>query len=303
MLLADRIHRIRGSSIEGRITGASAEGVRIKPYSSRTVLVPHAEIQSIVFTWADVVYMKSGESYRCKIVNRIPPDLIIVTETGEQRIRFAEIQMFYYHSAQNLTVPMLPPTGNDFKNDRSLAVTDIQRRIYFGLIFGTHLPPIRDWNESFFAATWIISAGGRMGVILKPTLNCNLSFEYSLYNYLHYNEFKTEFHTLFISAGAEWVRQINRNPITYASIGADAGILVGSGHLYLFSYRKVDFLETTPGFLPRAGIRMHIGGRITLGMEAAYLFAKPLVLQTVDDLTLDLSFQGPSVLFNMLFHF
>ena len=302
LVLADRIDRVQGPTIEGRIMGANEEGVQIKPASSKMILIPHAEIKRILFTWADIVYLKSGDVLNCKIVNRIPPDMVIVTETGEQRIRFADIQMFYYHSAKNLRVPSLPVTGDDFKNERSLTESDLRRRFYGGIILGTHMPPIADWKDQFMAATCMFSGGCRAGVYVKPSMSLNLGFKYSIYNFLHYGHFKTEFGRMFVFGGIEWVKQLSSTPIIYSFVGIDAGLLYASGHLYLYSYRKVNFKDSTVGFLPRAGIRLHIGGRFTLDLEAGYLVVKQISVPTGYGNSLDLDFDGLSSFFNILLH-
>jgi hypothetical protein len=277
--------------------------VSILTASSKTVVIPHSEIAHIVFTWADMVYLKSGEVISCKIVNRIPPDLVLATETGTRRVPLPDIQMYYYHSTRRLQVPSMPATGIDFKNERSFKQSDIRRKFYLGVIAGAHLPPIGEWKESFMAATWIFSGGGRFGIFLKPSFVANLGVEYSYYKFNHHDDYTTEYGTTFIFGGVELVKQINRTPIIYFFVGADVGFFRAEGNLHLFSYRKIDFSDDGFAFLPRVGTRLHVGGRLTVGIEGAYLFVKPVPvpLEGLDDLSIP--FSGPSTFFNILYHF
>ena len=121
-VLSDTITLSDGKRISGRILNSTKSYIAMVTDDYQTIQIPHDRITSINFSWADIVHLSSGEKIECKIVNRIMPNLIIVTTAGLQEIPSENIKMFFYHSIRGLEVPALPTTGADFKNQKEFFV-------------------------------------------------------------------------------------------------------------------------------------------------------------------------------------
>lgn len=300
---SDMIKLSDGSKVEGRILSSSQRYINIRKDDSNTVQILHSKIESIFFTWADMVYLISGETIKCKIVNRIPPNLHIVSSDGSRKIPLNKIKMYFYHSAEALEIPECPVTGPEFKNEKPFPPKDLTHNIYFGIQWGAHWAPTKDWMEDFMSAAWQYSVGIRTGYYITNLLSFGGGIEYDSYSHTHYQNIDSEVKTIFYYIGAEYAKKIGKNPDAYGFIGMNVGGFNTTGTLNLYSYREIEFNVNSVTFMPRIGVRGFLDKHLSLGVEAAYLFAKSgsISVPTGSDLVID--FSGFSTFLSVLYYF
>ena len=302
--LSDIITLTDGSKVNGRILSSTERYVRIRREDSRSAQILHSEIKSIFFTWADMVYLSSGEKLKCKIVNRSEPDLLVVSTKGLQRIPLTNIKMYFYHSAEDLEVTELPITGPDFKNEKPFPTKGLSNTIYFGLNGGAHWPPIKKWKKEFMSPAWLFTGGAKVGYYLTKSLSIGGGFEFDTYRQTHYENIDTRYSTYYFYGSVEYAQRIEKNPASYVFIGTDVGLFKTRGTLYLYSYRDIEFNVNNIAFMPRIGARTFGNQHISFSIEMAYLFAKsgsidiPLVVED----TLVIDFSGFKLFFGIFYY-
>ena len=89
---------------------------------------------------------------KCKIVDRIPPHLHVVSSDRSRKILLNEIKMYYYHSAKALEIPECPVTGPEFKNEKPFPPKDLAHRLYLGVQGGAHWAPTKEWMKDFMSS-------------------------------------------------------------------------------------------------------------------------------------------------------
>ena len=301
---SDTITLTDGSKVEGRILSASESHVVIRREDGGTVQIPHGEIGSLVFSWADEVYLISGETLKCKIVQRVPPNLMVITQEGPQTIPLTDVRMYFYHSAQDLQVPGLPATSEDFKNEKIFLPGSLKQKFYVGIQGGGHWPPISQWREEFMAGAWVFSSSTKTGYHLTESLSLNAGVELDWYRFTHYEDYTSQYLTLHFSTGAEYVRRIQTTPLSYIYAGASIGLFNSQGTLYLYSYRSIEFNNYTIAFSPKIGARSFMTKHIALGVEFAYIFAKSgsidIPVEDYADMVID--FSGFTAFFSLLYY-
>lgn len=301
---ADTITLKDGSRIEGRIINATTEYVVIDTKDSKTLQISHQQIQSILFSWVDRVYLTSGQKITCKIINRIQPLLHIVTETGFQEISLSDVKMFYYYTSENLTVPQLSVTGLDFKNERAFKPKEIGGELYFGISIGHYRPPLNEWKENFMPAAWNFNGGFKTGYYLTNSLSFGVGIDYNQFEYTHFDDLECKYKTVYIYGGLEYALKVEKSPASYIFMGLDAGLLNFRGNVYLLSFRKIDFNENSIALMPYIGARTFINRRFSVGIEAAYLFEKrkpiPIPVEWINNLEID--FSGPIAFIKILYY-
>jgi len=302
--LSDIITLSEGKRIRGRILNSTKNYVAMVTEDSRTIQIPHDKIKSIHFSWADVVHLASGEKIKCKIVNRVPPNLLIVTGYGLQKIPSENIAMYFYHSAEALNVSGLPVTGVDFKNQKEFPLEDTRTNFYLGIKAGTHRPPYDRWKQDFMGASLDFSGGAGAGYYLTQWFALGGGIEYSLYRFTHYEDLESKYHTYYIYGGLEFSKQIIKSAAVYSFLGVNVGYFNARGHIYLFSFRKTEFNENTLAFNPRAGIRTSINRQFSLSCEIGYFFATvgPIEIPVENTDNIEINFNGISAFLSILVH-
>jgi RNase P/RNase MRP subunit p29 len=301
---SDTITLTDGSKVEGRILSASESHVVVRKESGGTVQIPHGEVQFLVFSWADEIMLVSGETLICKIVQRVPPNLIVVTQEGPQNIPLKDVRMYFYHSAQDLRVPGLPATSEDFKNEKAFLPGSLNHKFFIGIQGGGHWPPIGQWREDFMAGAWTFSGGIKAGYHLTESLSLNAGIDLDWYRFTHYDDYTSQYLTLYFSTGATYVRRIQASPLSYIYAGASIGLFNSQGTFYLYSYRSIDFNNYTIAFSPKFGARSFMKKQIALGVEFAYLVAKSgsidIPVENYPDIIID--FTGFTAFFSILYY-
>ena len=301
---SDTITLTDGSKVEGRILSASESHVIVRKESGGTVQIPHSEVRFLVFSWADEIMLVSGETLICKIVQRVPPNLMVVTQEGSRSIPLKDVRLYFYHSAQDLRVPGLPATGEDFKNEKAFLPGSLKHKFFLGIQGGGHWPSVSQWREDFMAGEWIFSSGIKTGYHLTESLSLNVGVESDWYRFTHYEDYTSQYLTLHFSTGAEYVRKIQASPLSYIYAGASIGLFNSQGTLYLYSYRSIDFNTYTIALSPKIGARSFMNKHIALGLEFAYLMAKSgsidIPVEDYADMVID--FSGFTAFFSILYY-
>ena len=302
---ADEITMNDGTKIKGRILSATVSHVIIKSEEQGTIQISHPEIKSILFSWADKIYLASGETVIGKIVNRDPFNLLVVTKDGLLSIPLSNLRMYFYHSSQDLRIMKLPLTGNDFKNDKAFPPKPLKNRFFLGLNSGWHLPPYNEWKKEFMGGAWMASGGIKAGYHPTESLAVGVGLRFDFYRYVHYEDYESQYLTIYANAGLEYARKIKALPPSYAFIGLDVGLLNLSGRCHLYSFREIELNEISIAIIPKIGVRTFLNNNVTLGVEIAYFMANTgsidLPLECIDEL--NISFNGISAFFNVLYYF
>ena len=188
-VFADEVSLTDGSKIRGRILNATISHVIIKSDEQGTIQISHNEVKSIEFSWADKIYLMSGETVICKIVNRDPFNLLVVTEDGLLSVPLSNLRMYFYHSSRDLRVPKLPITGEDFKNEKAFPPKPLRNRFFLGLNSGWHLPPYNEWKREFMGGAWMASGSIKAGYHPTESLSIGIGLRFDLYRYVHYEDY------------------------------------------------------------------------------------------------------------------
>lgn len=302
---ADEIKITDGTKIKGRILSATVSHVIIESEERGTIKISHPEIKSIVFSWADKIYLASGETVICKIVNRDPFNLLVVTEDGLLSIPLLNLRMYFYHSSQDLSITKLPITGDDFKNDKAFPPKPLKNRFFLGLNSGWHLPPYNKWKREFMGGAWMASGGIRAGYHPTESLTIGMGLRFDFYRYAHYEDYISQYLTLYANSGVEYSFKLKALPPSYAFIGLDFGLLSLLGKCHLYSFREIELNELSIAVVPKIGVRSFLNNNVALGVEIAYFIANTgsidLPIECSDEL--NISFNGISALFNVLYYF
>jgi hypothetical protein len=302
---SDEVTLTNGTKIKGRIQNATSSYVIIESEEKGTIQISHPEIKSILFSWADKVYLVSGETGTCKIVNRDPFNLIVVTGDGILSVPMSNLKMYFYQSSQDLQIPKLPTTGEDFKNEKAFPPKPLKNRFFLGLNSGWHLPPYSEWKKEFMGGAWMASAGIKAGYHIVESFTIGIGLRFDAYRYVHYEDYTSHYWTIFANSGVEYMRKIKALPPGYAFIGLDIGLLHLSGNCHLYSFREIELKEVSIAVIPKIGIRTFLNKNVTLGVEIAYFIARtgPIDLPVECGDELVISFNGISAFLSVLYYF
>lgn len=306
-LLADIVKLNDGNQVKGRILSATDSDLVLRTEDSRTIRISHERIREIQFVWADVLHMTSGEKRTCKIVNRNGNNLIIVTPDGTSTVPTADIRLYFYHTVQGITVPELPATGLDFKNEKSFRLADFSHKWYIGGYGGVHWPPIKKWKDDLVLKSINYFSGGLRGrIFLNKNLAVGVGVEFDHYTITDRNDedMRQAMTGFIIYGGAEWTKRIDPAPLTYIFAGLDAGLFILNGDVWPHSYRDVSISNQSFAIKPSLGIRTFMGDDIALGLEFAYRYAKSgnIPYTSNHDTSFELDFSGFSCVFSILYH-
>ncbi len=302
-IFPDIIKLTDGSKVEGRILNADERYVNIRKNEGRKVQVLHNKIESIIFTWADMIYLESGETLKCKIVQRIENNLRVVASDGPRMVPFENIKMYYYHTAQHLEIPELPETGPEFKNEKPFLPNNLAHEIFIGIHGGVHWPSLSNWKKDFLGVVFQYSGGIKAGFYLNGNISIGAGITLDFYDYTHYEDLDSHIKTLFYYGGIEYAIQIGKKSGAYAFIGVNTGLFQTTGTCYLYSFREIALKSINMAFMPRIGARAFLNRNLSVGIEAGYLLGKSGSIATglVNDLTI--KFNGFSTFLNILGYF
>jgi hypothetical protein len=76
LLWADQLKLSNGRIYEGAVIMSDNRSVSILISDTQQVKVPHSLIASVFFRYADQVYLLSGETIKCKVLDEKLPDLL-----------------------------------------------------------------------------------------------------------------------------------------------------------------------------------------------------------------------------------
>ncbi len=306
-VLADTIILTDGNQIKGRILSATASDVNIRTEDSITQRIAQARIKEIRFVWADVLHMTSGEKRTCKIVNRDGDNLIIVTSDGPSHVPTSDIRLYFYHTVQGITIPELPATGLDFKNEKSFRMVDAGHKWYAGAYGGVHWPPLKKWKDDLVLRTISYFSGGvKSRVFLNRHLAVGGGIEFDHYRVTDRDDsdMNQTMLGLIFYGGAEWIKRIDPSPVTYIFAAFDVGLFLLRGDVWPHSYRDISFNNRSFAVTPSIGIRSFMSDDITLGVEFSYRYAKSGDISITSDPgnSFELDFSGFSCMFSILYH-
>jgi len=182
--VSDSIILKDGTLHQGTIKSANDSSVTILA-RSKVLQISHAEILSLVFTNADLLYFKLDGTLECKVANKIGAEVVVVTGDGIKNFPNSKIRKVEYNVGRQLKVNNLPPTGPQFVNKSAGLVwaKDFKPNIYLGFRLGSHYAFLNDWKKQFSPrpSTRGLDLGGEAGVALNRSVSLGAGYEYFLY--------------------------------------------------------------------------------------------------------------------------
>ena len=104
----------------------------------------------------------------------------------------------------------------------------------------------------------------------------SLGYEYGSYENTILDDLKSSFNTSFIYLSPTYLERFGTSFIYYMGLAVDCGIFESSGHLYLYSYRRIELKNQKFNFAvrPKFIIRFPIINNLMLDLDTGYFFAK-----------------------------
>lgn len=300
ILFSDTITLIDGSRIEGRVLNSTEGYVYIADKDSTIHHIRHNQIKSVYFSWADVIYLSSGNTIKCKIINSVSSNLHVLTEEGLQIIHFSEIKMYFYHSAEGITTPDLPITGSDFKNQKAFRPKGLKHSLYFGFHYGNNLSPYKS-ERRLSNSELDLDIGIKGGYYLTNSISFGGGFKYAKYCFDNYLNLQSLFSTINLHGDLEYSVRVEKRPASYAFIGLNIGVFNVYGQIFctyidpeshkddpILLVKEITFNKKSYALIPHIGVRTFLEKRISVGLEIAFLFenSEPIQipLEFMDDL-------------------
>ena len=310
LMLADQVTLQNGTKYDGKIISADQNYIYLQISDSATAKIPHTLVKSVFLTYSDLVYLLTGEIIECKIIDEVLPDLLIVTEQGPAAIRVVELKKYYYNDADSLLIPVLPPTGKYFNNQK---IFERQKRILGKyLLLGMHAGavnlPATEWNNNFITASKLLgfSSGINIGYSFHSHLLSNLGIEYNWYP----NNFEKLISTVkryYLYLGIAYLHNFSFLPDFDFSLGTDIGLNFLRGNIYLFSYRNTDLKDggIQPAVRPYLAIQKSIANRLITRFQLGYLLGRPFTVKPEPDYLkkVTIGYNGPFFMFNFYYQF
>lgn len=277
---ADKIEIHDGNIYDGIILEATEQHVKIQVNDSLVKRISHSDIKSIFFTYADVVYLLSKESIKCKILEEIYPQLKVITSEGIQYYRYNDIKRYFYNESDSLYISSLPPTTYIFNNEKLelYKKSDFSKNIFAGIRGGFNSIKIEKWEEKFLSpdAALGFEGGIKVGYTFSEDINITIGYEYGNYKNTIQGDLESSFNTNFIYISPGYVKKFIILYVFYTGLALDIGLFNATGDLYLYSYRKVelDNQAFNLALRPKIVCRFPISKMIILDFDAGYFFAE-----------------------------
>ena len=270
---ADAILLKNEKRISGRILYSDNQAVYIADNDS-TFKVPHGLIDHIVFSASDLVHMLDGRTIACKIIDRVFPNLILLTPQGILSVNEIDVLRFFYAAGNSITLNSLPQTGKIFSNplskSKNIWQQKLKRNVFIGLR-GGYMSVSDAWQnvfqnlESITAFPFSIQAG----YLLLPDGYLKAGYETAGYEPSNSTAaLGLNVSTVFLYAGYEQTFPAHPEIPLYFTAGLEAGLInftSGSIPGYIG--------KSTFAFKPIGGISYYLNKYISLNFEAAYMVA------------------------------
>lgn len=293
--VADNIITNKGLIYIGTITGATRESVLIFTEDGN-IEINKSTVSNIIFTNSDLIHLNTGAVIKCKIVNKIGNDIIIVTVNGEEIIPTSLIKIKFYNKGASLEVQMIPETGVLFKNDSNINILTekFKRIITTRLYTGSLHTSLNKGNKAFVVQSasseinlvvpTILENGSLIGVILDATLT-----EFNRVG-IGYEEFKTEKSSgtgissalpipiqakyKFVYGRISQYQHIWRLPTTTIYGSVDLGLLYVNEEFNIIGGRETNLTGSTIGIRYMLGLNKYFYRYLYTSIEFGYLSAK-----------------------------
>jgi hypothetical protein len=262
VVTADRIIVKNGSSYDGAILKSENNMVYLQTSDTIYSRIPSSLISSILFRYADIVYLLNGEEIKCKVLTRTISDLNIITESGARTIKIVDLKRFFYNDIDSLLVKNLPPTGDVFNNEKTLSLLDtrMDKTIFLGVAGGVIYPNGKAWQDNFITATSLLGlfAQGQIGITFVRNIAFYGGYLYGQFGNTTENNLESDVNIAYFHLGADYLHTFDFLPGVNFILGGDVGLVNLSGNIYTYSYRNIDI----GGITPNIGFRLSIGARL-----------------------------------------
>jgi len=229
------------------------------------------EIDSLIFSHADIVYLLSGKNIQCKVLNDNYKYLTIITSMGIQEIYSLDIKRYFYNQGDKLRVLFLPETGEAFSNNENPNASFWQekdfKRIFFGARLGyTFLT--ESWKQFTYPDyKWTADMTDlSIGISFVKNLFVNIGYEITTYtNYKSLNHYNIE--SAYTYFGFEYTFE-SEYLLNYL-------LSINYVNIRIHTENRTPFSSSlqTNGIRPGVGIFAYINRNISLNFEYAFMFS------------------------------
>jgi hypothetical protein len=309
-LFADQVKLLDETCLEGKIISADQNYIYLQLTDTTTAKIPHALVHSVFFNYSDLLYLQSGEVIECKIIDRTLTELKIVTGQGVQPIKLIDIKRYFYNTADSLLVPLLPPTGNIYNNQKIFEQqkTISGKYLLAGINSGFTGIPAEKWNDSFITTSNLLgfSAGIRADYTLRSDLLGSAGLEYTWIKNTS-DELRSTVRRYFFYLGLAYMKNFSLIRSISVLAGIELGINHFQGNIYSFSYRNItiDKSGIKLGLRPYLGAQTNLTSRLVSRIQIGYLLGQPLDIQPGPEYLkkIDIGYAGPFLLFHLFYEF
>ncbi len=305
LVFPDTILLTDGNKLEGLIIKSNENDITIQSENFTTQSVNKDEIDSLIFSHADILYFLSGGNVQCKVIDDNYKYLTIVTSEGIEEIYSLDIKRYFYNQGNELAISFLPITGSAFFNGQNPKASFWNeknfRRFFIGLNLGYIITEDKWQQVTNIENNWTgFLAGMHFGISTFRNLYLKFGFEELSYQIEHPTVFQTYIYSTFSFFSIEYT--IESNKLINIILGIDYGLLnlVKKGRI-VFTEKK-----ETKGFRPRAGMFFYLNKNISLHFEYAYMIGKvkgKLTRYSIPGDVTTLNLNGNSFIAGIKFHF
>jgi hypothetical protein len=275
-ILSDTLVLKDGTVYEGTLKKVTEKKIEFES-TNGLIDISHDQILSFTFTNADLLFLKSDSTLKCKVFNKIGSRVVVCTPHGIREIDNELIKKVENNAGGELKVAGLPPTGPQFVNLSHKVVWSggFKQSIYFAPILGIHISGLGDWKSQFSPepSTDGLDVGGSIGFTLNSRVSLGAGFEYFSYQKVKLGgglEDKVTanyyYFTVQIRSGIKDV------PGLFLYAQGDPGYFIGKEKLN-YSGSEMEGKGGIFGFRIRGGAEYFTSGTFALFTEITGLFA------------------------------
>jgi opacity protein-like surface antigen len=272
------------SVVHGEITGATSDTISITT-SGGILQLFKGDVDTIVFTHADLVRLTGENVLQCKIAGKLDSHVLVATPEGTRDIGNDLISDVQYNAGGELRLTQFPETGKQFHNDASGTVWSGSgsSSIFIRARIAAHFAGLGKWKDSF------VIVGGDQNPELGPIIGAEVGYGFPtllrlLGGYEYYTSKDVKLQDIGVTTHVSY---------TYLYGGARVGGYLSSlPQLFLYGLADVGVLNATQTNKQDGGATGEITGsvpafRIGAGME--------YFLQSNWSLTTDLAYLSGNV--------